>query len=147
MRSALPAVTDSTKQELFQMTSRYGCSWFEVQILDSYGLPGYWDETGAIYKKEAPKVNMCAPPGQWQSYDITFRAPRFDADGDLVARARITVDLNGKRIHNDVELPFSEGAMKRRCEKPDVKTPGRITLQHHGNPIDFRNIWIVACSS
>ena len=68
-------------------------------------------------------------------------------DGSLVARARITVDLNGKRIHNDVELPYSERAFKNRREKPDLKKPGRIILQHHGDPIDFRNIWIVECSS
>ena len=86
--------------------------FYEVQILDSYGLPGYWDDTGAIYKKAAPKVNACRPPGQWQSYDITYRAPRFDANGDLAAKARITVDLNGNRIHNDVELPYSNGASR-----------------------------------
>jgi hypothetical protein len=120
--------------------------FYEVQILDSYGLPGYWDETGAIYKKEAPKVNMCGPPGQWQSYDIAYRAPRFDSDGNIVAKARITVDLNGKRVHNDVELPYSEAALRNRLEKPDLKTPGRIILQHHGDPVDFRNIWIVECS-
>jgi hypothetical protein len=117
--------------------------FYEVQILDSYGLPGYWDDTGAIYKKEAPKVNMCAPPGQWQSYDINYRGPRFDADGNFTANGRITVDLNGKRIHHDVELPYSKGSVTRRREQPDLKTPGRITLQHHGDPIDFRNIWIV----
>ena len=117
-----------------------------MQILDSYGLPGYWDETGAIYKKAAPKVNVCAPPGQWQSFDIMYQAPKFDAGGHLVAKARITVDLNGKRIQNDVELPYSDGALKKRREKPDLKTPGRITLQHHGDPIDFRNIWIVECN-
>jgi hypothetical protein len=117
--------------------------FYEVQILDSYGLPGYWDEAGAIYKKEAPKVNMCAPPGQWQSYDIRYHGPRFGESGELVAKPRITVDLNGKRIHNDVELPFSEAALKNRREKPDLKTPGRITLQHHGDPVDFRNIWII----
>ncbi len=116
--------------------------FYEVQILDSYGLPGYWDECGAIYNKEAPKVNMCAPPGQWQSYDITYHGPKFDDDGNLVAKPRITVDHNGRRIHTDVELPCSEGALKRRREKPEAKTPGRITLQHHGDPVDFRNIWI-----
>jgi hypothetical protein len=117
--------------------------FYEVQILDSYGLPGYWDETGAIYNKEAPKVNMCAPPGQWQSYDITYHGPKFDDAGRLIAKPRITVNLNGKRIHNDVELRYSDGAVKTRREKPESKMPGRITLQHHGDPIDFRNIWIV----
>ena len=117
--------------------------FFEVQILDAYGLPGYWDETGAIYTKEAPKVNMCAPPGQWQSYDIIYSGPRFDDAGNLVAKPRITVDLNGRTIHNDVELPYSERAVKARREKPDTKTPGRIVLQHHGDPVDFRNVWLV----
>jgi hypothetical protein len=116
--------------------------FIEVQILDSYGLPGYWDECGGIYRKESPKFNMCAPPGQWQSYDIIYHGPTFDDSGNLVARPRITVDLNGKRIHTDVELPYSERALKNRREKPDLKTPGRIVLQHHGDPIDFRNIWI-----
>jgi hypothetical protein len=121
--------------------------FFEVQILDSYGLPGYWDECGAIYRKESPKFNMCAPPGQWQSYDITYSGPQVDRDGKLLASPRITVDLNGKRIHNDVELPYSERAARNRVEKPEMKTPGRIVLQHHGDPIDFRNIWLVELPS
>lgn len=119
--------------------------FFEVQILDAYGLLGYWDETGAIYRKEAPKVNMCAPPGQWQSYDIVYSGPRFDEAGKLVANPRITVDLNGKTVHNDVELPYSERAAKNRHEKPDLKMPGRIILQHHGDPVDFRNVWLLEC--
>jgi hypothetical protein len=121
--------------------------FIEVQILDSYGLPGYWDDCGGIYRKESPKFNMCAPPGQWQSYDIVYRGPKFDDAGNLVGKPRITVDLNGKRIHHDVQLPYSDRAVNARREKPEAKTPGRIILQHHGDPIDFRNIWIVDCGS
>lgn len=117
--------------------------FYEVQILDSYGLPGYWDETGAIYKKSAPKVNACRPPGQWQSYDIEYHGPRLDAGGQLVDLPRLTVDLNGIRVQHDIELPYGPGAVTKRRENPSAKVPGRITLQHHGDPIDFRNIWIL----
>jgi hypothetical protein len=120
--------------------------FYEVQILDSYGLPGYWDECGAIYNKAAPKVNMCAPPGQWQTYDITYRSPKFDESGRLVARARITVNHNGRLIHHQMELPYSQHAIQRRNKQPDARTPGRITLQHHGDPVDFRNIWLLPLS-
>ena len=117
--------------------------FYEVQILDSYGLPGYYDECGGIYKVAAPMVNMCAPPLQWQSYDVTYRSPRFDDSGKLVRKARITVDHNGKLIHRDQELPYSEAAQRGRRERGDTKVPGRITLQNHGDPVEFRNVWIV----
>ena len=136
----IPAATGQTRGNSGVIIEEF--EFYEVQILDSYGLSGYWNECGAIYKKEAPKVNMCAPPGQWQSYDIVYRGPRFDDEGKLAANPRITVDHNGKRIHNDVELPYSENALRARREKPETKTPGRITLQHHGDPVDFRNIWL-----
>ncbi|MFZ5830658.1 MAG: 3-keto-disaccharide hydrolase [Planctomycetota bacterium] len=116
--------------------------FYEVQILDSYGLPGYWDECGAIYKKEAPKVNMCAPPGQWQSYDITYHAAEFDDAGKLGRRPRITINHNGQLIHNNTELPYSDRAVEQRQKEPTARTPGRITLQNHGDAIDFRNIWV-----
>lgn len=116
--------------------------FYELQILDSYGLPGYWDECGAIYNKEAPKVNACRPPGQWQSYDVTYHGPRLDSEGKLTAPARITVDLNGKVIHRDVDLPYSDRALQTRRDKPGSRVPGRLTFQNHGDPVDFRNIWI-----
>jgi len=117
--------------------------FYEVQILDSYGLAGDDHECGSIYGKAAPKVHLCGPPLVWQSYDITYRGPRFDPSGNLVAKARITVDHNGKVIHEDLELPFSERAVTARRQRPDSRTPGRITLQHHGDPVEFRNIWII----
>jgi hypothetical protein len=116
--------------------------FFEVQILDSYGSAGYWNECGAIYRFAAPKVNMCSPPLQWQSFDIEFRAPRFDWDGNLLEKARITVDHNGKLIHDDLTLPYSEAAQRRVREGKAGNKTGRIRLQDHGNVIHFRNIWV-----
>lgn len=117
--------------------------FFEVQVLDCYGLPGYYDECGAIYQIAPPKVNMCLMPLQWQSYDITFRAPRFDRDGNLGEPPEITVDHNGVLIHKDLVLPYSDNAAKMRRQKPDSRKIGRIKLQDHGYPVEYRNIWIV----
>lgn len=114
----------------------------EVQILDSYGLEGRKDECGALYNLAAPDVHMCAPPLQWQSYDITFRGPRYDAEGKLVRPGRITVNHNGRVVHKDRELrrPRGDRIPDRLRGK---RTVGRITLQHHGDPVEFRNIWLV----
>ncbi|UCE47146.1 MAG: DUF1080 domain-containing protein [Phycisphaerales bacterium] len=117
--------------------------FFEVQVLDCYGLPGYYDECGAIYQIAPPKVNMCLMPRQWQSYDIKYRAPRFDRSGNLTERPRITVDHNGVLIHSDIELPYSEVAIRARGERPESRKVGRIKLQDHGYPVEYRNIWII----
>lgn len=106
-------------------------AYHELQILDSYGLPGYYDDCGAIYKVAAPMINMCAPPVQWQSYDITYRD------------RRLTVDHNGKLIHKDLELPTSDAADKLRRESPASRKPGRIRLTYHNDPVTFRNIWLL----
>jgi len=113
---------------------------YEVQILDSYGLPRKNNECGSIYKTRAPDKNVCKKPGEWQSYDITFRAARFDGEGKnakKVKNARITVRHNGVLIHNDVEVPNKTGA-----GRPEGPEPGPILLQEHGNEVWFRNIWI-----
>ena len=137
----LPDVTGQNRANSGVIIEDY--AFHEVQILDSYGLPGYYDECGAIYNRAAPKVNMCAPPLQWQSYDITFHGPRFDADGKLVRRARITVDHNGKLIHNDLELRGPSGGRLPAYARTRPRTIGRITLQHHGDPVEFRNLWLL----
>jgi hypothetical protein len=116
-------------------------AYHELQILDSYGLPGYYDDCGSIYKVAAPMINMCAPPTYWQTYDITYRAPRYDSSLKLVSPGRITVDHNGKLIHKDFELPDSAAAEKLRRESPGSRKPGRIRLTYHNDPVQFRNIW------
>ncbi len=112
---------------------------YEVQVLDSYGLEGLDNECGGIYKIARPLVNMCAPPLQWQTYDITFRAARYDAAGKKTENARITVLHNGVAIHDDLELPdATPGGLSG--EMPE---PGGLLFQDHGNPVQFRNIWAV----
>ncbi len=111
---------------------------YEVQILDSYGLEGVDNECGGIYKVAIPRVNMCAPPLQWQTYDITFRAPRFDEDGKLLEQARITVLHNGVLIHENQPIPAPTTAYIDN----NLTQAGPLFLQDHGNPVHYRNIWV-----
>jgi hypothetical protein len=111
---------------------------YEVQILDSFGLEGVHNECGGLYKQQRPDVNMCLPPLSWQTYDIWFTAARWDEEGNKIANTRLTVLHNGVPIHCDREVTNKTGA--GRPEGPD---PLPILLQNHGNPVNFRNIWIV----
>jgi hypothetical protein len=113
-------------------------SRYEVQILDSFGLEGEHNECGGLYKYRRPNVNMCYPPLSWQTYDIVFTAPRFDAYGNKSANARLTVYHNGVAIHNNVSVMRKTGGGAQ--EGPN---PLPIKLQDHHNPVRFRNIWIV----
>ena len=118
-----------------------GCylqSRYEVQILDSFGLEPVFNGCGSLYRFHKPDVNMCFPPLVWQTYDIIFTAPRWASDGTKVKNARITVWHNGVKIHNDLELPRKTGA-----GKPEEPTLLPIKFQDHGNPVRFRNIWII----
>ena len=112
---------------------------YEIQVLDSYGLEGRDNECGGIYQVGAPMVNMCLPPLQWQTYDITFQAPRFDASGNKTEDAVVTVVHNGVTIHDRRRLPGPTGGAMDGNESE----PGGIYLQDHGNPVRFRNIWLV----
>jgi len=115
---------------------------YEVQVLDSYGLKGEDNECGGIYKVAAPRENMCAPPGQWQSYDITFHAPRFDGSGKKITDALLTVLHNGVIIHENLAVPGPTGG----ALDENVQQPGGILLQDHGNQVQYRNIWLVELS-
>jgi len=112
---------------------------YETQMLDSFGLKGMHNECGGIYSVRAPDLNVCLPPLVWQSYDIEYKSARFGADGKKVANARMTVRLNGVVVHKDVEVP------KRTTASPlkEGPEPGPIYLQNHGNPVRYRNIWVL----
>jgi len=111
---------------------------YEVQVLDSFGLDPKDNDCGAIYRVSKPLVNACRPPGEWQTYDIVFRAPRFDDAGEVVENPRITVWQNGACIQNNVEVPHPTGAAMFNT----MTTRGPIVLQDHGNPVEYRNIWL-----
>ena len=111
---------------------------YEVQVLDSFGLKGEDNECGAIYSQIAPKFNMCFPPLTWQTYDIDFQAAQFGDDGKKTKNAVATIKHNGVMIHDHQEIKGSTGGGK--AEGP---SGGGIQLQGHGNPVFYRNVWIV----
>ena len=111
---------------------------YECQILDSFGLAGENNECGGIYSIAKPAVNMCLPPLVWQTYDVDFTAARYDDAGKKVKNARVTISHNGVKIHDDLELP--NGTPGKHPEGPG---PQILYLQGHGNPVVFRNIWVV----
>lgn len=110
---------------------------YECQILDSFGLEGEDNECGGFYKLSKPKVNMCLPPLSWQTYDVEFKAARFDAEGNKTANAVATVRHNGVVIHENYEFQKITPGGHQSDEKP-----GALYLQNHSNPVHFRNIWI-----
>jgi hypothetical protein len=114
---------------------------YEVQMLDSFGLEGKDNECGGLYSVKAPDVNMCFPPLTWQTYDIDYTAARFDDAGKMTASPRVTVYHNGVKIHDNVELPGNRSTTAAPS-KPGPE-PGPIYLQNHGNPVRYRNIWVV----
>ncbi|MCC2669617.1 MAG: hypothetical protein K0Q72_2088 [Armatimonadetes bacterium] len=113
---------------------------YEVQILDSFGLDGAFNECGAMYRQKPPDVNMCLPPLAWQTYDIDFQAARWDAAGTKQKNAVITIRHNGVVVHNNYEITGPTGGAARR---PEVGDQGPISFQNHGNPVMLRNVWIV----
>jgi len=112
---------------------------YEVQILDSHGQKPRASGCGGIYRRIAPKVNAALPAGQWQSYDITFHAPRFDAAGKKVRPVHVTVVHNGITIHDDVEVPGPTGQASGKKEVAEAP----LKLQDHGCPVQYRNVWLL----
>lgn len=117
-------------------------SRYEVQVLDSYHNPTYYHgQAGSIYKQHAPLVNVSRKPGEWQTYDIIYHAPRFDNQGKLQKPATATILQNGVLVQDHVEIKGGtsyKGAPK--YEAHSLKEP--LVLQDHHNPVRYRNIWI-----
>ena len=115
---------------------------YEIQILDSFDNTTYFDgQCGSIYKQQPPTVNACRQPGEWQSYDILFTAPKFSDQGELSQPAYVTVLHNGVAIHNHFALQGSTSYTEPpKYTKHTDKDP--IHIQFHGNPVRFRNIWL-----
>lgn len=120
----------------------FGGGRYEVQVLDSYDNPTYADgQAASVYGQYPPLVNASRPPGTWQSYDIVYRRPRFDANGALRTAARITVLHNGILVQDNVELigPTANGS-RPPFEQHADRLP--ISLQDHEHPVRFRNVWV-----
>lgn len=117
----------------------YQVDHYEVQVLDSFGLDGLNNECAGVYTKAAPKVNMCFPPLAWQTYDAEFTNAVAGADGKKTKNALLTLRHNGVVVHDNLVIDGKTGG-----SRPDPEgTPGPIKLQGHGNPLQFRNVWIV----
>ncbi len=115
---------------------------YEMQVMDGFDNKTYADgQAAAIYGQNPPLVNACRPPGQWQSYDIVFHRPHFSADGKVEKRATVTVLHNGVLAQDNFEL---EGGTVHKAEPKYSAHPDKapISLQEHGHPVRYRNIWI-----
>jgi hypothetical protein len=115
---------------------------FEIQVLDSFRNVTYPDgQAASMYGQYPPLVNAARAPGEWQTYDIAFAAPRFTRDGTLDKPAIVTVLHNGVVVHNGT--PFW-GPTRHRSVLPYAPemASGPIALQDHGNPVRYRNIWV-----
>jgi hypothetical protein len=117
-------------------------SRYEIQVLDSYRHDTYADgQAAAMYGQRPPMVNASRPPGEWQTYDIVFRRPRFGPDGAVLEPARVTVLHNGVLVHDHVAF-LGRTAHQRRAEYEPHEDRLPLSLQDHGDPVRFRNIWL-----
>jgi hypothetical protein len=139
-----PAVTDPNKQKS-QGRGNSGVflmGKFEMQVLDNYDNPTYPDgQCASIYGQYPPMVNVCKPPGEWQTYDIIFHRPRYE-DGKLAEPAYVTILQNGVLVEDHQRLEGPTGQMTVAKYPASMPDKGPIALQFHGNPIKYRNIWV-----
>ncbi|MCO8121844.1 DUF1080 domain-containing protein [Stieleria sp. TO1_6] len=113
-------------------------SRYECQVLDSFGTEKMFNGLGSLYRMKAPDLNMALPPLVWQTYDIHFTAPRWASDGTKIRDAHVTSWVNGVKVQDDVALKSKTGAGKE-----EAPTLSPIHVQDHGDPVRFRNLWIV----
>ncbi len=129
---------------LFLASTGGGDAGYEIQILDNYNNETYSNgQVGSVYKQSIPLYNACKKPGEWQSYDIVWKAPRFNVDGTLLSPAFVTLVHNGIVLQNNFQL----GGETKWIGPPEYHAHGAcpIKLQSHGDPsepISFRNIWV-----
>jgi hypothetical protein len=139
---ATPAKVEGESQERGNSGVYFGGGRYEVQVLDSYNNFTYPDGmAGAVYGQYPPLVNAARPPGEWQTYDIIFRGPRFDTNGKVIRPARVTVIYNNVLVQDNVELTGPTAHQRRppyQAHAPELP----ISLQDHSNPVRYRNIWV-----
>ncbi len=137
---ASPAKVEGSDQGRGNSGVLFSAERYEVQILDTYNNSTYADGyAGALYGQYPPSVNPIHKPGEWNNYDIIYIAPRFNEDGSLKSPARVTVLFNGVLVQWDRKLTGST-VTNEPYKQHDLRLP--ISLQDHGNPVRFRNIWI-----
>ena len=112
---------------------------YEIQVLESFGLPPSKGDCAALYSITPPTKNVARPPMEWQTYDITFRAPRHDSAGKKIENGKLTLIWNGEKVHENIEVP----SPTRNHKGEEPPGPGPIRLQDHGFAVQYRNIWIV----
>ena len=129
---------------LFLSSVGEGDLGYEIQILDCYQNKTYVNgQTASVYKQSIPLANACRKPGEWQTYDVIWTAPRFNEDESLLSPGRVTVIHNGVLVQNNVEIKGITMYIGKPWYKKHGATP--IKLQDHGDksePISFRNIWV-----
>jgi hypothetical protein len=138
----LAPAAEGKKGQMYSNSGVFFMSMYEVQILNSFENPTYNNgQAASVYKQHIPLVNASRPTENWQEYDIIFNAPRFSESGRMIQPAEITVFHNGVLVQNGVELLGPTCYIGQSYYVPHTdKLP--IVLQDHGDPMQFRNIWI-----
>jgi Domain of Unknown Function (DUF1080) len=128
---------------------------YEIQILNSFGKEKVTqDDAGAVYGFSPPLVNACRKPGEWQVFDIRYKAPRRDESGKITEYGFVTVWFNGQKVQDGARFgepksvfhPFRYGNtpyLDQIRDRQKKTMTGPVFLQDHGNPVKFRNVWVV----